>query len=275
MEGTLTQPLLGESDHMEIDEEAQIYERRHSSVVTTILLCALFGITAAIFVVFPMIDSHLSSGMKELIYSVAALTGTSLISGATCWFALKLILRPCCHSRQANEIYELVETLFTHYIFSSQVIEQFMSEETAGLTCRHSIERYATQIMDSSEFTQLIDEALDNFFRSADGSAFEALWLSKGTIRPFACNAVRAVVLQHCVGFVTEILALPPLSPDGLSSAARDYLLKRCEEMDPYVVSDAMEQVIGSNATLVVCWGVAAGALLSIVSRTAIYFWRG
>jgi hypothetical protein len=271
----MNEPLIppDNEDFLGLDE-ARFYEKHRSSLVTPILLATLLIVTIAFLVVSLAFGARFSNIANYLIYSVATLAGTSFISGLTCWLALKLILRPCCQARGANEIRELIETLFAHYIFSREVIHGFMGEKTQSLTSPNAIEGHVTHILSSTEFCQLIDDALNSFFRSPDGSPLEAAGLSKASIQPFITDGLREAVILNCVQFVRAILALDQLSPERLSAAAREYLLQRCEEMDPHVVSDAIEQVIGGNATLVVCWGVAAGAFMCILSRIGIYFWR-
>jgi hypothetical protein len=270
---SLSEPLLGDDSQPSTYEEDQIYERRGRSFVTPVLLGGLLAVTIIFIVIGQALSEKLSTIGKYLIDSVGGLTFTSFITGGTCWLALKLILRPCCNCRGTNEIHELVETLFAQYIFSQEVIDQFMNEKTGGLTEKNVIETYVTQILNSSAFIDMIDEILDNFFRSADGIALETIGFSKGTIRPFISDALKTIVLRHCVRFVRESLELEPLSPESLSFAARDYLFQRCEELDPKVVSDAIEEVIGSNTTLVVCWGVVTGLMLSILGRIISWHW--
>jgi hypothetical protein len=271
MPSEITAPLLSGADDLSGYDEARIYEKRHSSLVTPALLFGLLAITALILIIYVVFRDSISKFAGYVVYSLATLTGTSFICGMISWLALRLILRPCCHSRGATEIRELVETLFAQYIFSRDVIDQFMTEKMIGLD-RHAIETDVTRIMTSSELMELIDETLDNFFRSAGGSEIEMRGVSKRAIRPFVLDAVKRAVMPNCVDFVTAILSLDALSPEALSDAAMAYLLRRCEEMDPDAVSDVIEEVIGSNATLVVCYGVAAGAFFCIAARCVMYF---
>jgi hypothetical protein len=264
----MDEPLLSE----EGDPGPSIYGNHRRSLLTPFLLAALLIVTLTIELLFRLFHNSLSQTSKYIIDSISILTGTSFICGATCFIALKLILRPCCNARRGNEIGELVETLFAQYIFSQDVIDAFMQEKTESLGSPHSLKLHASVILDSGEFASLMDDTIDNFFRSAQGAVLEELGMSRATIGPFVKGAVNRAVMSNCVEVVQSILRSEQLSSVALSGAARGFLLKRCEEMDPGVVSDAIEEMIGSNATLVVFAGIGAGAFCCILSRIVGYF---
>jgi hypothetical protein len=83
---------------------------------------------------------------------------------------------------------------------------------------------------------------------------------------------VNSIVVSNCVGVVSGIFHTNALSSEDLSLAARRYLLMRCEQMDERGVADAVEMMIGANATWVVTWGVLTGAVLGIASRVLMWF---
>lgn len=146
-------------------------------------------------------------------------------------------------------------------------------KKTENLSSPDAIESHVSQILESIEFCRLVDDTIDNFFRSAIGSTFEALGMSREMIRPFVKRAIDRIVLSNCVDFVEGILESEQVSPMLLSNATRQFLLERCEQMDPGLIAGAVEELIGSNATMVVLVGTAAGAVLCLLSRIGVYFW--
>jgi hypothetical protein len=266
-------PLLLENSVLVQPTETRIYAKHKTSIYShaLLLVCAVLAIlTIGIGAIV-----HSRNDRTNYIFtSISTVFGTAFVCGLTCFLALKCILRPWCNWGRENEMRELVETLFTQYIFSSQVIHGFIDQKAAGLLDPEFVQSTVRTTLESPAFLRLIDETIDNFFRSPEGVALEMLGLSKSGLSPFVVDAVDSIVLSKCAGVVSGIFQVPILSPQALSLEARRYLLMRCDEIDGQVVSDAVEMMIGPNANWVVSWGVLTGAILGTISKIIMWFSR-
>jgi hypothetical protein len=267
----VSDPLLLEDTLLSQPTEIRIYAKYKTSIYShaLLLVCAVLAVLAI------AIGAIVHSRNKRTNYvftSISTVFGTAFVCGLTCFIALKCILRPSCNWGRENEMRELVETLFTQYIFSSQVIHGFINQKAAGLFEGEFVQSTVRTTLESPAFLRLIDETIDSFFRSPEGVALEALGLSKSGVSPFVADAVDSIVLSKCADVIGGIFQAPILSPDAVSVAARRYLLMRCEEIDGQVVSDAVEMMIGPNANWVVSWGALTGAILGAISKIVLWF---
>ena len=219
--------------------------------------------------------SNLSEGVRYAVVSLAVVLAAGCVSGIVCRVALIVILEPLCCPKCGNgrqEIRDVVETLFCDYVFSSQVLDQFMSEKTRGLLNKQSLEWRVKRALDSKDFKQIVEDSISAFFRSPEGIGFEALGYTKESVTPIVYDALQTLILRHSGPIISAVCDMNMLKPHALAVAARSLLISRCQNVDNKLISETLVSVVGININVIVSVSVMIGAVLAVAARLVAFF---
>lgn len=267
--------LLAEYEDTAVPESSK---KVHAGVIfADILIIALAIISVGVFL-FVCVGgrsfSKLTETARYAAVSLAVVVGAGCVSGCVCRVALTMILRhSCCgccgHGRQ--EIREVVETLLCDYIFSPNIVEQFMTEKTRGLCDRDVMESRIRMTIDSTEFQTLVEGIVSAFLGSPEGIGISALGYTREFLTPLVLSALKDVVLVHSRSVMDSVVNLDITQTKKLAASARNLLISRCERVDNKMISDTLVTVVGINLNFIVSASVLAGAGLALVARVASY----